>query len=203
MTRSANTVRRTRPLRWMPRIYKWDYSYSCLVLGIRRYNPAIMYMRVWTTIIYKSLRGAESREKVNCTARTCTAILCNSWGETFAAKVPALWTVCTTFPKLARNISIQWPHTWLTTIYTRSWAALRGWDLPPYDRSSVFSDPWLTGRNMVHPCCSWRPSSGKGAWLLLKVDKNYFRGNRQNRLRSTLCTVFNTTYADYYYKAIR
>ncbi len=79
---------------------------------------------------------------VNVTARTCTAILCNSWGETFAAKVPALWTVCTTFPKLARNRSIQWPHTWLTTIYTRSWAALRGWDPPPYDRSSVFSDPW-------------------------------------------------------------
>ncbi len=81
------------------------------------------------------------------TARTCTAILCNSWSKTFAAKVPALWTVCTTFPKLARNISIQWPHPWLTTIYTRSWAALRGWDPPPYDRSSVFSDPWFD-------CCS-------------------------------------------------
>ncbi len=82
--------------------------------------------------------------KLLYTARTCTAILCNSWGETFAAKVPALSTVCTTFPKLARNIIIQWPHTWLTTIYRRSWAALRGWDPPPpppYDRSSVFSDP--------------------------------------------------------------
>jgi hypothetical protein len=77
------------------------------------------------------------------TARTCTAILCNSCGETFASYVPALWTVCTTFPKLARNISIQWPHTWLTTIYTRSWAALRGRDPPPYDRSNKFSNPWV------------------------------------------------------------
>ena len=56
--------------------------------------------------------------------------------------IPALLTVCTTFSKLARNISIQWPHTWLTTIYTRFWAALRGWDPPPYDRSSMFSNPW-------------------------------------------------------------
>jgi hypothetical protein len=70
------------------------------------------------------------------TARTCTAILCNSCGGTFAA-YPAILTVCTTFPKLPRNISLQWPHTWLTTIYTRSWAALRGWDPPPYDRSNT------------------------------------------------------------------
>ncbi len=68
-------------------------------------------------------------------------ILCNSCGGTFAAYVPALLTVCTTFPKLAHNISIQWPHTWLTTIYKRSWAALRSWDPPPSDRSNMFSNP--------------------------------------------------------------
>ncbi len=28
-------------------------------------------------------------------------------------------------------------------MYTRSWAALRGWDPPPYDRSNVFSNPWI------------------------------------------------------------
>jgi hypothetical protein len=104
-------------------------------LRIPLMNPALLIS--FLPVFYQGIAGLP-------TARTCTAILCNSWGETFAAKVPALWTVCTTFPKLARNISIQWPHTWLTTIYTRtrSWAALRGWDPPPYDRSSVFSDPW-------------------------------------------------------------
>jgi hypothetical protein len=55
------------------------------------------------------------------------------------SQVPALLTVCTTFPELARNIIIQWPHTLLTTIYTRSWAALRGWDPPPNDRSNICS----------------------------------------------------------------
>jgi hypothetical protein len=84
-----------------------------------------------------TLKGSHSMG--DGTARTCTAILCNSLCETFAAEVPALLTVCTTFPKLARNISIQWPHTRLTTTYTRSCAALRGWDPPPYDRSNICS----------------------------------------------------------------
>jgi hypothetical protein len=35
--------------------------------------------------------------------------------------------------------TVQWPHTRLTTIYTRSCAALRGWDPPPYDRSNICS----------------------------------------------------------------
>jgi hypothetical protein len=63
--------------------------------------------------------------------------------------------VCTTFPKLARNISIQWPHTRLTTIYTRSCAALHGWDPPPqrcmrylcsplWPIQYMFSNPWPT-----------------------------------------------------------
>ncbi len=94
------------------------------------------------------------------TARTCTAILSNSWGGTGWDRVglslhrsQLFWLCVHLFP------SIQWPHTRLTTIYRRSWAALRGWDPPPmtdpicslirgfisqlYDRRHLFVTPWM------------------------------------------------------------
>ncbi len=78
---------------------------------------------------------------VYITARSHTAILCNSWGGTFTAKVPALLTVWTTFPKLASQ------HKYTVTSYLAydnvhpvlscpPW--MGSWDPSPYDRSNVY-----------------------------------------------------------------
>ncbi len=47
------------------------------------------------------------------------------------------------FSQHSSQHSIKWPHTRLTTMCTRSWAALRGWDPPSYGRSNVFSNLWF------------------------------------------------------------
>ncbi len=39
--------------------------------------------------------------------------------------------------------------------HARSWAALLGWDSPPYERSNVFSNPWLMTVFLSRPLAPW------------------------------------------------